>query len=108
MAMADGHIVIMSTTSSEAEASRIANVLVTAKAAACVQIMPIRSCYVWDGKVNNDAEFLLLIKTRAALFDRAAELIRQNHSYDVPEIISVPVGAGSPAYLRWIDDVTST
>ena len=105
--MTSAHIVVMTTVSSEADAGKLANVLVTAKAAACVQMMPIRSCYMWEGKVNNDTEVLLLIKTRAALFDRVAELIKQNHSYDVPEIISVPVTAGSAPYLGWIDSVTS-
>ena len=105
--MAPKHIVMMTTVSSETDADKLASTLVTAKAAACVQIMPIRSCYFWDGKVNNDAEYLLLIKTRAALYDRAAELIKQNHSYEVPEIISLPVTAGSAPYLGWIDAVTA-
>jgi periplasmic divalent cation tolerance protein len=104
--MTTTHAVIMTTASSEAEAAKIAHVLVEAKAAACVQIVPIRSCYVWEGKVNNEAEHLLLIKTRAELFDRVAELIKHNHSYEVPEIVSVPVAAGSSAYLAWIDAMT--
>jgi periplasmic divalent cation tolerance protein len=62
---------------------------------------------MWDGKVNNDTEYLLLIKTRAALYESAAELIKQNHSYEVPEIISLPVTAGSAPYLGWIDAVTA-
>jgi periplasmic divalent cation tolerance protein len=98
---------MMTTVSSEADAGKVANVLVAAKAAACVQIMPIRSCYMWDGKINNDAEYLLLIKTRAALYESVAELIKQNHSYEVPEIISLPVTAGSAPYLGWIDAVTA-
>jgi periplasmic divalent cation tolerance protein len=105
--MTSAHIVMMTTVSSEADAGKLANVLVTANAAACVQILPIRSCYMWDGKVNNDAEYLLLIKTRAVLYDRAAELIKQNHSYEIPEIISLSVAAGSEGYLDWIDSVTA-
>lgn len=105
--MTQGHIVVMTTVSSEADASRLANILVQARAAACVQIVPIRSCYVWDDKVNNDPEYLLLIKTRADLYESAAELIKQNHSYDVPEIISLPIATGSAPYLGWIDAVTS-
>jgi len=104
--MTTPHTVIMTTASSEVEATTIANILVEAKAAACVQIVPIRSCYVWEGKINNEAEHLLLIKTRAELFDRVAELIKRNHSYEVPEIVSVPIAAGSPAYLGWIDAMT--
>jgi len=104
--MTSAHIVVMTTVSSEADASKLANALVAAKAAACVQITPIRSCYMWDGKINNDTEYLLLIKTRAALYESAAELIKQNHSYEIPEIISLPVTAGSASYLGWIDAVT--
>jgi len=105
--MTQAHIVLMTTVPSEADADKLANILVTAKAAACVQIMPIKSRYFWDGKVANDAEYLLLIKTRADLYAPAAELIKQNHSYEVPEIISVPVVGGSSSYLDWIDAVTS-
>jgi periplasmic divalent cation tolerance protein len=105
--MTQAHIVVMTTVSSKADANKIANILVTAKAAACVQIMPIDSCYFWDGKIANDAEYLLLIKTRADLYESAADLIKQNHSYEVPEIISLPVTTGSPSYLDWIDAVTS-
>lgn len=98
---------MMTTVSSEADADKLANILVTAKAAACVQIMPIRSCYMWDGKVTNDAEYLLLVKTRADLHERVAGLIKQNHSYELPEIISLPIAAGSASYLDWIDAATS-
>jgi periplasmic divalent cation tolerance protein len=105
--MTQAHIVLMTTVSSAADADKLANILVAAKAAACVQVMPIKSCYFWDGKVVNDAEYLLLIKTRADLYGPAADLIKQNHSYEVPEIISVPVAAGSSSYLDWIDAVTS-
>ena len=101
------HIVMMTTVSSETEADKLAGILVTAKAAACVQILPIKSCYVWDGKMANDAEYLLLIKTRADLYETAADLIKRNHSYEIPEIISLPIVTGSFSYLNWIDTVTS-
>jgi periplasmic divalent cation tolerance protein len=105
--MTQAHIVLMTTVPSAADADKLAHILVAAKTAACVQIMPIKSCYFWDGKVVNDAEYLLLIKTRADLYGPAADLIKQSHSYEVPEIISVPVVAGSSSYLDWIDAVTS-
>ena len=98
---------MMTSVSSEADADKLAGILVTAKAAACVQILPIKSCYFWDGKVTNDAEYLLLIKTRADLHEMAAELIKRNHSYELPEIISLPIFAGSSSYLNWIDAATS-
>jgi periplasmic divalent cation tolerance protein len=101
------HIVMMTSVSSEADADKLAGILVTAKVAACVQILPIKSCYFWDGKVTNDAEYLLLIKTRADLYEMAAELIKRNHSYELPEIISLPIVAGSSSYLNWIDAMTS-
>jgi periplasmic divalent cation tolerance protein len=101
------HIVMMTSVASETDAHKLAGILVTAKAAACVQILPIRSCYFWDGKVANDAECLLLIKTRAGLYEAAADLIKRNHSYEIPEIISLPIVAGSSPYLNWINAVTS-
>jgi len=99
-------IIVQTTTASETEADAIAGALLAEGLAACVQIMPIRSRYVWDGEVRRDDEELLLVKTRADLWDRVAARIRELHSYDTPEIIAVPVSQADPAYLAWIGEVT--
>ena len=87
----------------EHEARRIARTLVDERLAACVNILPtVRSVYWWDGEVQDDAEALLVIKTTALGFDALAERIDAEHPYDVPEIIEIPVGRGSEAYLQWV------
>jgi periplasmic divalent cation tolerance protein len=97
-------IVILSTCGSAEEAEKIAAALVESQAAACVNIVPgIRSIYGWKGAVERAAEWLLLIKTRRELFDRVAAELRKLHSYQVPELIALPVTAGSESYLAWID-----
>lgn len=83
-------------------AAAIARALIEEKLAACVQMSDVRSLYHWDGAVRDDAECLLHIKTRAALFEAAAARIRALHAYDTPEIIALPITAGDAAYLAWI------
>lgn len=103
----DGKIVVLVTTSDAEDASRIARALVDEKLCACVNVVgPIRSVFKWEGKVCDEAEALLVIKTRGALFDRLCGRIRELHSYDVPEVIALPIVAGNDAYLRWIDKET--
>jgi len=103
----DGKIVVLVTTSDAEDASRIARALVDEKLCACVNVVgPIRSVFKWEGKVCDEAEALLVIKTRGALFDRLCGRIRELHSYDVPEVIALPIVAGNDAYLRWIDEET--
>lgn len=99
---------IQVTCGSPEEADRIADELVARRLAACVQRLPIRSTYRWEGEVQHDDEILLLVKTRAARFDDVARLVRELHSYDVPAITAVPVVAGSDDYLAWIDAETSS
>lgn len=94
--------IVMTTTGSEDEAERLAAALVENRLAACVQVMPIRSFYVWQGKPQRDAEWLLLIKTRGAHYAAVETFIRAHHSYETPEIVMVPVSAGSPDYLAWL------
>ena len=98
--------VMLSTAPSREEAAKIAKLLIDEKLAACVQLLPIESFYVWEGKTQNEPETLLLIKTRTALFEQAIARIKQVHSYTVPEIVAMPFSAGLPAYLNWIDEVT--
>ena len=101
------HIQVVTTTARREEAQRIASELVEARLAACVQIVgPITSTYRWQGKVENDQEWQCLIKTRGDLFVRVEEAIRHIHPYEVPEILAMPVIAGSASYLAWLDSQT--
>ena len=92
-----GAIIVQTTTASEAEADAIAEALLSEGLAACVQIMPIRSRYLWERELRRDDEELLLVKTRADLWDRVRARIRELHSYDTPEIVAVPVSDADPA-----------
>lgn len=98
---------MFSTTSDRPEAERVAGLLVEQGLAACVQLMPIGSVYMWKGKIEKTGEILLLIKTRTDHVDKAILAIKAAHSYEVPEIIAIPIEAGLPEYLAWIDGVIS-
>jgi periplasmic divalent cation tolerance protein len=100
-------VTILTTVANAAEANSLAKALVERKLAACVQSFPVTSCYVWDGKINNDAEILLFIKTRSELYGEAETAIRELHAYATPEIICLPILSGSKPYLDWIFDVTA-
>ncbi len=95
-------VTILTTAGSAEEADRIAEVLLNEGLAACVQITPVRSRYVWKGAVQREDELLLLVKTRATLFEPVRARIRSLHSYETPEIVALPVSAGDPDYLAWI------
>ena len=97
---------MLTTTPNREEARKLAEILTAEKLAACVQLLPIESFYVWQGKTQNEAEILLLIKTRTALFDPAIARIKQLHSYSVPEIVAMPFTAGFQGYFGWIAEVT--
>lgn len=100
-----GEILVLSTTDSLDMARTIAAALVQEREAACVNIVPgIRSIYRWEGKVADEGEFLLLIKSTAENFDRIKSRIRQLHTYKVPEVVALPITAGDPAYLAWLRD----
>jgi periplasmic divalent cation tolerance protein len=103
--METGHspVVATTTTPTRQQADRIARALVERRLAACVQIVdPIRSCYRWDGAVHEDPEVLLVIKSVDTLIPAIETALRELHPYEVPELVAVPVGAGSQAYLRWL------
>jgi periplasmic divalent cation tolerance protein len=96
-------IVVMMTAGSQEEASRLAEMLVGAHLAACVQIMPqMESVYRWEGAVHRAPEFLLLAKTTAACFDELEREVRSLHTYDTPEIIAMPVTHVSGPYFDWL------
>jgi periplasmic divalent cation tolerance protein len=94
--------VVLTTTGSRDEAERLAQGLVSRKLAACVQVIAISSFFVWEGEAQNEPEFLLLIKSRRTVFSEIETFIISNHSYEVPEILQLPVVSGSGAYLNWV------
>jgi periplasmic divalent cation tolerance protein len=101
-------IVVLSTVPDEAKGREIARTLVEERLAACVTVTAaVRSLYRWQGKIADETEFVLIIKTRRALFRRLEARLRQIHPYTVPEIVALPVVAGSAAYLRWIKEETA-
>jgi periplasmic divalent cation tolerance protein len=99
-------LVVLVTCSSSAEAKRIARAVVAARLAACVNILPgaVTSIYRWKGKVQSARERLLLIKTSRKRLAKLRATIKRLHSYDVPEFIALPIAAGSPAYLAWLQE----
>jgi periplasmic divalent cation tolerance protein len=100
-------IVVFVTCGSEEEALKIANALVDKHLAACVNLIaPIRSVYRWEGKIWDEKEWLLVIKTQKHKFEELEEKVKSIHSYSVPEIISLPIIEGSSAYLDWIRENT--
>lgn len=100
-------IVIFITASNEDEAIRIARSLVEARLAACANIVKnIRSIYMWKGSVQDDTEVLMIVKTRKSLFNAVSAKVRDIHSYEVPEIIALPIIDGSPDYLNWLKEST--
>ena len=100
--------VVLTTTSSHDEARKIAHTLVERKLAACVNIVPlVESVYRWQDKVETAMEWLLLIKTQAASYERLHDAIQELHSYDLPECVMLEVDAGSHEYLKWIAESTS-
>jgi periplasmic divalent cation tolerance protein len=96
-------ILVLTTAASKDEAGKIGRALVEGLLAACVNIVPqVRSIYRWEGEIEQAEEWLLIVKTTRAAFERVREAILELHSYDVPECISVAVDDGSVGYLSWI------
>jgi len=96
-------VVVFVTVGSREEAERIAEALVTEQLAACVNIVgPIESVYRWNDRVQRDQELLLIIKTGAERLTDVEARVRGLHSYEVPEVIALPITSGSQAYLNWI------
>ena len=103
------YLAVLITAASAEEGQRIARALVEAGLAACVNLVSsVRSIYAWQGQIHDDQEVLLIAKTKAHLLERLAAQVKQLHSYEVPEIIALPIVAGSGEYLRWLDAQTGT
>jgi len=96
--------VVLVTASSQKEAETIASSLLESQLAACVSLLPIHSIYTWQGQIHSASEWQLMIKTDLSLFSQLESKIRELHSYEVPEIIAMPIIAGSQPYLQWICD----
>lgn len=100
------HSAAFVTAPDETVAKTLAHGLVTNKLAACVNIVPkIVSIYEWEGKINEDSEVLMMIKTTSSKVDEISKYIRENHPYTVAEVISFPIENGNPPYLEWITNV---
>ncbi len=101
-------IVVLLTASSREEAARLAEMLVGARLAACVQIMPeMESVYRWQGEVRRDPEHLLLVKTTQGHFAALEREVRALHSHETPEIVALPIIAASAPYLKWLTGAVS-
>ena len=101
------YIIVLVTAPNEDEAAAIAKSIVGEKLAACANIIKnVRSIYRWEGEVQDDPEVLMVIKTRKELFDKLEARVRELHSYDVPEVISLDIRDGSEPYLNWLGECT--
>jgi len=105
----DDALVVLSTVPArDGHAERLARLLVEAGVAACVNVLgPVRSIYRWNGELCDDLEQQLVIKTRVGRYAALEELLRNEHPYDVPEILALPVAAGGASYLAWLRAHTS-
>ena len=100
-------IVVFVTASNEDEAAKISRSLVEAGLAGCVNIVGnVRSIYRWQGKIEDEAEVLMIAKTQRSLFSELSEKVKMLHSYSVPEIIAIPIVEGLQDYLNWLKEVT--
>jgi len=98
------HIVVLITTGGEEEARKLGELLVDRKKAACVSIVQrVDSLFRWEDRIESAQESLMLVKTKASLFPEIVDLVKTIHSYEVPEIIALPIVAGSEDYLKWLD-----
>jgi len=95
---------VITTCGDRPSAKKIADALIQERLAACAQLFPIESVYLWKGDVCNEEEILVLIKSRSEFFDKISEAIKKMHPYETPEIIEVPITNGLPQYLQWIND----
>ncbi|MCP3875448.1 MAG: divalent-cation tolerance protein CutA [Desulfobacteraceae bacterium] len=101
------YCIILTTCPNDDEANSLASKLIKEKLAACVQLTPIKSYYSWKNEQHIDPEIKLLIKTRTKLYESVEQLIKKSHSYDVPQIVQIPINDGSDQYLDWIDENTT-
>ena len=101
-----GYGMLMTTLPDKPQAAAMAKYLLAMRLAACVQLVPVESHYVWKGETQEAGEYLLLVKTRAGLYEEAIAAIKARHPYETPEIVAGDFTAGFAGYFRWVDDVT--
>jgi periplasmic divalent cation tolerance protein len=102
------HIVIFVTAKDQDEARSIAGKLLEEKLIACANIADnVESLFWWEGKIDRAGEVLLVLKSRAALLEKIVAAVKAAHSYDVPEVIAMPIIGGNPDYLKWVDESTA-
>lgn len=104
--MADDYCMVTVTCASRADAETLAAAVLEKRLAACVQLSDIESFYRWKGSLHKEPEVLMIMKTRKKLYPELERHIRRHHSYEVPEIVQIPIENGLNAYLGWIDEVT--
>lgn len=105
--MTTEYIIVFITAPNEEEAAGIGHTIIEERLAACVNIIrPVRSIYRWQGRVEDEQEILMIVKTRKSLFERLQKRVKELHSYAVSEIIGLPVSEGSKQYLDWLGQET--
>jgi periplasmic divalent cation tolerance protein len=102
--MKTDHVLVLTTVATDQQATELAQSIVSAGLAACVQIQSLRSVYKWKGEILTEPEWLLLIKTTDAQYAGLEQHIKANHSYQTPEICKLPITGGSREYLAWINE----
>ena len=102
-------IIVLMTTGSKREAQRIAQTLLKKRLISCANIIgPVESHFLWQGRIDKANEFLVLMKSQQSLFSKLAKAVKKMHSYDVPEILGVPIVEGLQPYLKWLDSILSS
>jgi len=96
---------VIITTCKPEDEEKIVDALLSSKLAACINSFSVNSKYIWEGKLEEDEEKLLIIKTKKEKYKEVEKKIKENHSYEVPEIICLDIVNGSDSYLKWIDEV---
>jgi periplasmic divalent cation tolerance protein len=97
------YIQVLTTVEKKEEAEKIAEILLKKRVGSCIQIFPITSLYWWKGKIEKAEEWMCFIKTKKNLYKKVEKLIKENHSYETPEIIAIPINEGSKSYLKWLN-----
>ena len=98
--------ITIATCANKESARKIAKLLIERQLAACVQMFPVESVYIWKDEICYDNETVLFVKSKTVLFNKIMVAIKENHTYEIPEIIQIPITGGLSEYLKWIDEST--